>query len=87
MPDDATKRVLNLRQRLDQAKTKLTEARTHQRTADDALSAADDAIRKLGLDPDRDLERQVIRLADDIDKDLKQIEESLDEVESILAGD
>lgn len=83
---DATQRVLDLRQRLDQAKTRLTEARTQQRSAEDQLSAADDAIRQLGLDPDRDLERQVIRLAETLDSGLKQVEEYLDEVAAIRKG-
>ena len=84
---DATQRVLDLRSRLDRAKTKLTEARTQQRTAEDQLAAADDAIRDLDLDPDRDLERQVIRLAETLDEGLKQVEAHLDEVEAILGGD
>ena len=86
MAKDATQRVLDLRQRLDAAKTRLTTARAHQQTAEDALAAADDAIRRLGLDPDRDLERQVNKLADEIDADLKKLEGYLDEVEYILGG-
>ena len=82
--DDATKRVLDLRQRLDAAKIRLTEARTEARAAEDALAAADDAIRDLGLDPDHDLERQVNRLIDDVDADLKKVEHCLDEVEEVL---
>lgn len=82
--DEATKRVLALRQRLDAAKTKLTEARTEARAAEDALAAADDAIRDLGLDPDHDLERQIDRLIADAEADLEKVEECLGEVESVL---
>ncbi len=85
--DDATQQVLDLRQRMDSAKTRLTEARIQVRTAEDALSAADDSIRTLGLDPDRDLERQVIRLVSTIDTDLGQVEAYLTEVEAIVGGD
>lgn len=84
MADDATKRVLDLRRRLEAAKTRLTEARTEARAAEDALAAADDAIQRLGLDPDHDLERQVQRLIDEVDGDLKKVEECLDEVDSVL---
>lgn len=80
---DATQQVLDARQRVDRSKTRATEARTKQRVANDALTAADDAITTLGLDPDRDLERQVIRLVKEIDDDLTQTEESLDEFERI----
>lgn len=83
--DDATKRVLALRQRLDSAKTRTTEARTKKKAAEDQLAAADDAIENLGLDPDRDLERQVNRLLEGITADLEQLEEQLDEAESVLA--
>lgn len=84
MPKDETRRVLDLRQRLDAAKTRLATARAHQQAADDALAAADDATRRLDLDPDRDLERQVNRLVDEIEGDLVKLEGYLDEVESII---
>jgi hypothetical protein len=88
MPEkDATQRALDARRRVDRDKTRLTEARTKQRTAEDALAAADDAIRDLELDPDRDLERQVVRLVGTIESGLQQIEVHLDEVEGILKGD
>ncbi len=83
---DATQQVLDLRQRLDRAKTRLTEARTQVRSAEDQLTAADDSIRTLGLDPDRDLERQVIRLVSAINTDLEQVETHLNEVGEILDG-
>ena len=86
MPKDATQRVLDLRQRVDAAKTRTTTLRAHQQTAEDALTAADDAIRRIDLDPDRDLEKQVNRLADEIETDLTKLEGYLDEAESILAG-
>lgn len=85
--DDATQKVLDLRQRMDSAKTRLTEAHIQVRTAEDALSAADDSIRTLGLDPDRDLERQVIRLVSTINTDLEQVEAYLTEVDEIVGGD
>lgn len=84
---DATQRVLDLRQRMDKTKTRVTEARTVVRTAEDQLTAADDAISKLDLDPDRDLERQVIRLVETLETDVKKVEEYLDEVEAIMRGD
>lgn len=83
---DATQRVLDMRQRVNRSKTLVTEARIQVRTAEDQLTAADDAIRKLGLDPDRDLERQVIRLASNLNTDLENIEICLVEVEEILEG-
>ena len=84
--NDATKRVLALRQSVDSAKTRLTEVRTKKRAAEGALSAADDAIEQLGLDPDRDLSRQVTRMLGETEKELKQLEDHLDEAESVLGG-
>jgi hypothetical protein len=75
-----------MRRRLDRNKTRLTEARTQVRSAEEQLVAADDAIRDLDLDPDRDLERQVIRLVESLDSGLTKLEEYLDEVETILEG-
>lgn len=83
--DEATQQVLDLRQSADHAKVRTTEARTKKQVAEDQLIAADDAIENLGLDPDRDLERQVSRLVSDIRKDLGQLEEQLDEAESVFA--
>jgi hypothetical protein len=83
--DDSTQQVLDLRQRVDRAKTRTTEARTKKKAAEDQLTAADDAIEQLGLDPDRDLERQETRLIEEIKVDLVQLEEQLDEAESVLA--
>jgi predicted nucleic acid-binding Zn-ribbon protein len=82
---DPTQQVLDLRQRVDRDKTRLTEARTKKKTAEDQLTAADDAIEQLGLDPGRDLERQVNQQVGDIKNDLEQLEEHLDEAESIFA--
>ncbi len=84
---DATQRVLDLRQRMDKTKTRVTEARTTVRAAEDQLTAADDAISRLDLDPDRDLERQVVRLVETLEADLKKIEGYCDEVEAIMRGD
>jgi predicted nucleic acid-binding Zn-ribbon protein len=83
--DDPTQQVLDLRQRVDRAKTRTTEARTKKKAAEDQLTAADDAIEQLGLDPDRDLERQENRLIESIREDLGQLEGQLDEAESVLA--
>lgn len=83
--DDSTRQVLDLRQSVDRAKVRTTEARTKKQVAEDQLIAADDAIENLGLDPDRDLERQVSRLVGEIRKDLGQLEEQLDEAESVFA--
>lgn len=84
---DATQRVLDMRSEVDSTKTRVAEARTYQRTAEDALTAADDAIHNLGLDPDRDLARQVIRLVDALDADVEKGNKYADEVEAILQGD
>lgn len=81
----ATERVLTLRRDVDYAKTRATEARTKKKSAEDQLTAADDAIEELGLDPDRDLDRQVNRLVEGIATDLDRLEEQLDEAESVLA--
>ena len=81
---DATQQVLDLQGRVATAKTKLTEAQTKKKTAEEQLLAADDAIEELGLDPDRDLERQVTKLIEVIEKEMTQLEEYLSEAESVL---
>jgi chromosome segregation ATPase len=83
---DPTEQVLALRNRLDTAKTRLTEIRTKISGAEDQLAAADDAIRRLGLDPDRDLARQVSRLLQEIEGDLIKVEGQLDEADTVLAN-
>ncbi len=83
---DATQQVLDMRQSLDACKTRLTEKRTKKTGAEDQLTAADDAIEELGLDPDRDLERQEAALVAGIKGDLEQLEEYLDEADAVLAG-
>lgn len=86
MSDDnkAAKRVLGLRRDVDRAKTRVTTARTVRKQAEDQLKVADDAIEVLGLDPDRDLERQLDKLTDGIQGDLDEMGEKLDEAESVL---
>ncbi len=81
---DATQQVLNMRQRMDKCKTRSTEARTKKTGAEDQLTAADDAIEQLGLDPDRDLERQEAALIVDIAGDLGKLEGYLDEADSVI---
>ncbi len=81
---DATQRVVDLQERVAIAKTKLTEARIKKKTAEEQLIAADDAIEELGLDPDRDLERQVTKLVEVIEQEMTQLEGHLDEAESVL---
>ena len=81
---DATQQVLDLQGRVATAKTKLIEAQTKKKTAEEQLLAADDAIEELGLDPDRDLERQVTKLIEVIEKEMTQLEEYLGEAESVL---
>ena len=81
---DSTQQVLDLRERVATAKTKLIEAQTKKKTAEEQLLAADDAIEELGLDPDRDLERQVTKLIEVIEKEMTQLEEYLGEAESVL---
>lgn len=83
---NATQQVLDLRSDVDRTKTRATEARTKKRVAEDQLVAADDAIEQLGLDPDRDLERQEQRLIEKAQTDLGQLEERLGEAESIFAS-
>ena len=81
---DSTQQVLDLQGRVATAKTKLIEAQTKKKTAEEQLLAADDAIEELGLDPDRDLERQVTKLIEVIEKEMTQLEEYLSEAESVL---
>ena len=81
---DSTQQVLDLQGRVATAKTKLIEAQTKKKTAEEQLLAADDAIAELGLDPDRDLERQVTKLIEVIEKEMTQLEEYLSEAESVL---
>ncbi len=83
---DATQQVLDMRQRMDKCKTRSTTALTKKTGAEDQLTAADDAIEELGLDPDRDLERQeaalIVGIADDLDK----LEGYLDEADAVIDG-
>jgi len=81
----AAKRVLGMRRDVDRAKTRVTTACTVRKQAEDQLKTADDAIEELGLDPDRDLERQLAKLTDDIQSDLDEMGDKLDEAESVLA--
>ena len=83
---DATQQVLDMRGRLDKCKTRVTEARTKKTGAEDQLTAADDAIEELGLDPDRDLERQEAALVTGIQTDLEQLEDYLDEADAVIDG-
>lgn len=81
----AAKQVLAMRRDIERTKTRLTAARTVRTQAEDQLKVADDAIEVLGLDPDRDLERQLDKLIDGIRTDLDGMEEQLEEAESVLA--
>lgn len=83
---DATQQVLDMRQRLDKFKTRETEARTKKTGAEDQLTVADDAIEELGLDPDRDLERQEAALISGINGDLERLEAYLDDADAVLTG-
>lgn len=83
---DDTQQVLDMRQRLDTFKTRLTEARTKKTGAEDQLTAADDAIEELGLDPDRDLERQKSSMITKIQEDLTKLERYLDNSSDVLDG-
>ncbi len=84
---DATQQVLDMRHRMDTCKTRATEARTKKTGAEDQLAAADDSIEELGLDPDRDLERQKAALVAGIHDDLGKLEDYLIEAEEVLGGD
>lgn len=81
----AAKQVLAMRRDIERTKTRLTAARTVRTQAEDQLKVADDAIEELGLDPDRDLERQLDKLIGGIQTDLDGMGEQLDEAESVLA--
>ena len=87
MRQEATEQVLDLRGRLDRMRQKVVEYRVQAKAAEDQLAAADDNIKNLDLDPDRDLERQVDRLLADAEKLLTSIEKQLDEVASIIGAD
>lgn len=82
--EKAAKRVLSARRRLDELKTQTAEARAKKQAAEDQLAAADDAIRRLELDPDRDLERQVLKLISDLEAEIEKQEKRLEEVADIL---
>ncbi len=81
----AAKQVLALRRDIDRTKTRLTTATVVRKQAEDQLKVADDAIEELGLDPDRDLERQLDKLIDGIQESLNEMGGQLDEAESVLA--
>lgn len=81
----AAKQVLALRRDIDRTKTRLTTARAVRKQAEDQLKVADDAIEVLGLDPDRDLERQLTKLITGIQESLEDMGEQLNEAESVLA--
>ncbi len=83
---DATQQVIDMRQRMDRCKTRSTEARTRKTGAEDQLTAADDSIAELGLDPDRDLERQEAALVSGIQDDLEKLEGYLDEADAVIVG-
>ena len=83
---DDTQQVLDMRQRLDAFKKRLTEARTKKTGAEDQLTAADDAIEELGLDPDRDLERQKSSMITKIQEDLTKLESYLENSSDVLDG-
>ena len=87
MSQEATEQVLDLRGRLDRMRQKVVEYRVQAKAAEDQLAAADDNIKNLDLDPDRDLERQVDRLLADAEKSLTSREKQLDEVASIIGAD
>ena len=84
MSQEETEQVLELRGRLDRARQKVADYRAQVKAADDQLAAADDTIKNLGLDPERDLERQKNRLLEEANKLLVSVEEQLNEVESIV---
>jgi len=84
MSQGETEQVLELRGRLDRARQKVADYRAQVKAADDQLAAADDTIKNLGLDPERDLERQKNRLLEEANKLLISVEEQLNEVESIV---
>ncbi len=81
----AAKQVLAMRRDIDRTKTRLTTAIAVQKQAEDQLKVADDAIEVLGLDPDRDLERQLDKLITGIQTSLEDMGGQLDEAESVLA--
>ncbi len=81
----AAKQVLAMRRDIDRTKTRLTTALTVRKQAEDQLKVADDAIEVLGLDPDRDLERQLDKLITGIQTSLEDMGGQLDEAESVLA--
>ncbi len=81
----AAKQVLALRRDIDRTKTRLTTATVVRKQAEDQLKVADDAIAELGLDPDRDLERQLDKLITGIRASLEDMGGQLDEAESVLA--
>jgi len=84
MSQEETEQVLEIRGRLDRARQKVADYRAQVKAADDQLAAADDTIKNLGLDPERDLERQKNRLLEEANKLLVSVEEQLNEVESIV---
>ncbi len=88
MANNRTNDVVVLRQRVADAKANLAGARSRVGVAQEQLAAADDAIRELGFDPDRDLTRQVRTLIEEITGDLEEkVEKPLDEITAIIGND
>ena len=85
MTEDNATKIIKGRERLDAMKTKLAEAKAEQKVAEDQLAAADDAVDLLGLDPERDLERQVTKLCQEAMAEIEKLEEIIDDVDVILS--
>ncbi len=84
MTEDNAARVIAMRQRLDAVKTKVIESKTEQKQAEDQLAAADDAVDRLGLNSERDLERQVTKLCQEADEDIGKLKTVVEDIDRIL---
>lgn len=85
MTESSAEMVVSLRERMSNVKEKLIAAQTQQHSAEDQLAAADDAVIRLDLDPERDLSRQVTKLCENATDKVEELEGFVDDLHGIVS--